>query len=287
MRPSSHSPVRRQHCPSATSFNTHTLFLRSKLRLQFCEKHCILASQSCLQNYLPVLSRPFALGHPAILLLPVTPLGPNISFIYSNESLRCDCFSSVKWLTTLDRESYFPHRSQSPLTTASYPRVISIKHSSGSPYGHGIRTQVILPLLYSIHSMDSKSFSLRNYASAEFLLNPSRESPFSPLFSKEDSPSQPLTQLPSPVGSSSSTSSRRTQHQYCLTNGKGKDGDRPWLTLRVSSRSPKSKFLPLFIGKDSISGKVELELPKPETVREVKVTVRVVSHMYHNRLTAK
>jgi hypothetical protein len=107
-----------------------------------------------------------------------------------------------------------------------------------------------------------------------------------PLFSKEDIPPLSLTQLPSP-GSPSSTSSIRTQHQYGLTHGKGKGNDRPWLTLRVSSRSPKSKLLPLFIGKDSISGIVELELAKPETVREMKVTVRLISDMYHNRLTAK
>jgi hypothetical protein len=127
--------------------------------------------------------------------------------------------------------------------------------------------------------MDSKAFSLQNYANAEFLSDPSRGSPFSPLFTKEDTPSPSLTQLPS--------SSIRTQHQYYLTSGKGKGNDRPWLTLRVSSRSPKSKLLPLFIGKDSISGMVELELAKPETVREVKVTVRVVSDMLHSRLTAE
>ncbi|KAH9986500.1 hypothetical protein BJV77DRAFT_57816 [Russula vinacea] len=64
----------------------------------------------------------------------------------------------------------------------------------------------------------------------------------------------------------------RSQHRYCLTNGKGKGNDQPWLTLLVSSRSPKPKLLPFFIGKDTISGIVELELAKPETVREVKVT---------------
>jgi len=42
----------------------------------------------------------------------------------------------------------------------------------------------------------------------------------------------------------------------------------------VSSHSPKSELLPLFIGKDYISGTVELDLAKPETVREVEVTVR-------------
>jgi hypothetical protein len=135
--------------------------------------------------------------------------------------------------------------------------------------------------------MDTKAFSLQNYANAELLFDPRLGSPFSPLLSKEDTPSSSLAQLPSLAGSSSSASSIRTQHQYCLTNGKGKGNDRPWLTLRVSSRSPKSKLLPLFIGKDSISGIVELELVKPETVREVKVTVRVVSDIHHNRLTPK
>lgn len=135
--------------------------------------------------------------------------------------------------------------------------------------------------------MDSKAsslLSLQNYANAEL-----PESPFSLLLSKNDTLSPLLTQSPSSASPSFSTSatSIRTQHQYCLTNGKGKGNDRPWLTLRVSSRSPKSKLLPLFIGKDSISGIVELEFAKPETVREVKVTVRGISDMHHNRLTAK
>lgn len=136
--------------------------------------------------------------------------------------------------------------------------------------------------------MDNKAFSLQNYTDAELLFDPRLGSPFSlpPLLPKEDTISPSLTQLSSPAASSCS-SVIRTQHQYCLANGKGKGDDRPWLTLRVSSRSPKSKLLPLFIGKDSISGIVELEFAKPETVREVKVTVRVVSNMYHNRLTAE
>jgi len=44
----------------------------------------------------------------------------------------------------------------------------------------------------------------------------------------------------------------------------------------MNSRSPKPEYLPMFIGKDIISGVVELDLAKPETIREVKVTVRVV-----------
>jgi hypothetical protein len=127
--------------------------------------------------------------------------------------------------------------------------------------------------------MDSKAFSLQNYANAELLFDPRLGSSltFSHLLAKEDILAPSLARFPSSASQSSSTSPIRTQHQYCLTDGKGKGNDRPWLTLRVKSRSPKSKLLPLFIGKDSISGVVELELAKPETVREVKVTVRVVS----------
>lgn len=135
--------------------------------------------------------------------------------------------------------------------------------------------------------MDSKPFSLlslQNYANAELLFDPRLGSHISPLLSKEDTLSLPLT---SPASSSYSASAVRTQHKYCLTNGKGKGNESPWLTLRVSSRSPKSKLLPLFIGNDSISGVVELEFANPETVREVKVTVRVVSDIHYNRLTAK
>ncbi|KAI0277295.1 hypothetical protein BGY98DRAFT_1097546 [Russula aff. rugulosa BPL654] len=122
--------------------------------------------------------------------------------------------------------------------------------------------------------MDSKPFSLlslQNYANAELLFDPRLGSQISPLLSKEDTLSLPLT---SPASSSYSASAIHTQHKYCLTNGKGKGNESPWLTLRVSSRSPKSKLLPLFIGNDSISGVVELEFANPETVREVKVTLK-------------
>jgi hypothetical protein len=136
--------------------------------------------------------------------------------------------------------------------------------------------------------MDSKAIPLRHYSSAKFLFD--RESPFAPLPPKEDAPT---SQISFPARFSPSTSPIRTQHRYCLTNGnvdgKGKGNDQPWLTLLVRSRSPKSKFLPLFIGKDTISGVVELDLAKPETVRKVEVTVCVVSpassYIHCSRLT--
>ncbi len=62
-----------------------------------------------------------------------------------------------------------------------------------------------------------------------------------------------------------------TQHRYTLRVAK--DNARPWLSLLLSSRSPKSELPPLYIGKDIISGTVEFDLVKPETIREITVTV--------------
>lgn len=135
--------------------------------------------------------------------------------------------------------------------------------------------------------MNDEAFSVKHHGAAGFLFD--RESPFSPLYLKEDSlASKSQTQLLSPASISSSTSPIHSEHQCCLTNGKGKGHDQPWLSLFVGSRSPQSKLLPLFIGNDSISGTVELDLEKPETIREVKVTVCVVFPFRHsNRLTVK
>ncbi|KAH9984133.1 hypothetical protein BJV77DRAFT_1072385, partial [Russula vinacea] len=103
--------------------------------------------------------------------------------------------------------------------------------------------------------MDSQAIPLRHYSSAKFLFD--RESPFAPLPPKKDTPT--LASQTSSQSSLSSPSPLRTQHRYCLTNGNdnGKGNDQPWLTLL-----------------DTISGVVELDLAKPETVREVKVTLK-------------
>ena len=136
-------------------------------------------------------------------------------------------------------------------------------------------------LLYFLCAMARPAPSalfVQHLSNAGFLFD--REAPFSPLHHKEDVPPPSPAQSQfssSPGGLSSPTSSLRSQHRYSLTNGKGgKGNEQPWLTLLVSSRSPKPNFLPLFIGNDSISGTVELDLAKSETVREIKVTVCVV-----------
>jgi hypothetical protein len=133
--------------------------------------------------------------------------------------------------------------------------------------------------------MNSEAFPVKHHGAAGFLFD--RESPlaFSP-FNEDALPSKSQTHLLSPASFSSSTSSIRSEHRYCLTKGKG--NDRPFLTLLVSSRSPKPRLLPLFIGKDRISGTVELDLEKPETIRELEVTVCVVFPLHHcSRLTVK
>ena len=78
------------------------------------------------------------------------------------------------------------------------------------------------------------------------------------------------------TGSSSShapvsTSSLCTRHRYTLRSTK--ENARPWLSLLLASRSPRPEFLPLFVGKDAVSGFVELDLSKPDTIREVKIMV--------------
>lgn len=101
--------------------------------------------------------------------------------------------------------------------------------------------------------------------------SPSDISPTSQPFYPSDHPSTfsqtgaPSALTPSP------TSSLCTQHRYTLRGTKG--NVRPWLSLLLNSRSPKPELLPLFVGKDTISGIVELDLSKPETIREMRITV--------------
>jgi hypothetical protein len=97
-----------------------------------------------------------------------------------------------------------------------------------------------------------------------------RETPFSHFHPREDDSSFPSS------ASLSSQSSIRSQHRYSLSTSNNKDSDLPWLSLLVNSRSAKSEYLPMFIGKDVISGSVELELSKAESIREVNVAVCVI-----------
>ena len=85
-------------------------------------------------------------------------------------------------------------------------------------------------------------------------------------------PSVFSTQTSAPsVLTPASKSSLCTRHRYTLRSTK--ENARPWLSLLLTSRSPKPEFLPLFVGKDVVSGVVELDLSKRETIREVKIMV--------------
>lgn len=97
--------------------------------------------------------------------------------------------------------------------------------------------------------------------------SPSYESDFNPW-------SRPFcqTSVSSAVAPPSPTPCLGTKHQYALRGTKG--NVRPWLSLVLASRSPKPELLPLFVGKDVISGAVELDLPKPETIREVRIAIK-------------
>jgi hypothetical protein len=122
--------------------------------------------------------------------------------------------------------------------------------------------------------MDEPGPSTQRYNYAQRRIN-AEAPPFAPYLHNvvDTASSHSQISLPSTASIPSAGSTTRTGHQYSLTNGNGKTNDKPWLLLMMTSRSPKSNFLPMFIGKDNIAGRVELELTKPENIREVIVTV--------------
>lgn len=64
-------------------------------------------------------------------------------------------------------------------------------------------------------------------------------------------------------------SADRTEHTYSLENSKA----RKWLVLTVKSRAANATSLPTYYEKDIISGRVELDLDTPETIKGIFVTV--------------
>ncbi|TFY55326.1 hypothetical protein EVG20_g9363 [Dentipellis fragilis] len=67
----------------------------------------------------------------------------------------------------------------------------------------------------------------------------------------------------------------QSEHQYSLENSKGL----PWASLHIRSRSPSSHSLPLYFEHDVISGSVSLDLGKPDGIRGVMITKRVVIYL--------
>ncbi|KAJ7285158.1 hypothetical protein C8J57DRAFT_1498005 [Mycena rebaudengoi] len=75
---------------------------------------------------------------------------------------------------------------------------------------------------------------------------------------------RPSVTLPAAVGA------RRSEHKYSLETGKG----RPWLFLFVQSRSPSPASAPFFLEADTITGRVELDIDKPEAVKSISVALQ-------------
>jgi hypothetical protein len=70
----------------------------------------------------------------------------------------------------------------------------------------------------------------------------------------------------------------RSEHVRSLEN-KG----RPWISLFVKSRLTNPTLAPQFLGCDDISGRVELDLDKSETVKAVTISVRLLLALYHGK----
>lgn len=64
-------------------------------------------------------------------------------------------------------------------------------------------------------------------------------------------------------------SRERQIHTYHLQNG----NKVPWATLRMKSRAPSARSLPIYFEGQSVTGQVELDLRKPERIKAVIVSV--------------
>ena len=84
-------------------------------------------------------------------------------------------------------------------------------------------------------------------------------------------PSLPSYSRPSQRGPSAIT--EKTEHQYSLQNNKGKD----WLSLKVFSRAPSAKSLPLVFEGEKIEGVVSVDIDKPENSKGITITVSLSS----------
>lgn len=65
-------------------------------------------------------------------------------------------------------------------------------------------------------------------------------------------------------------SPRGSEHHKYLERGKGQK----WLSLFVTSRARDAVLMPIFFEKDDISGRVEIDLDKAESVKSITISVR-------------
>lgn len=74
-------------------------------------------------------------------------------------------------------------------------------------------------------------------------------------------------------GYSRGVGSRRSvdhfDHEYSLENSKG----HKWLSMSVKSRSTDPRSLPIYYERDIVTGRVQLNLDKPENIKGVVVSV--------------
>lgn len=75
--------------------------------------------------------------------------------------------------------------------------------------------------------------------------------------------------LSSAAGSSSNTARAGSQHTLSLQDTKGFK----WLTLQVNSRAPTPTSLPIIYEGDVISGQVDFDVLKSESIKGISIKV--------------
>jgi hypothetical protein len=70
--------------------------------------------------------------------------------------------------------------------------------------------------------------------------------------------------------------SRRVHHTYTLEHGSV-----PWLTFELASRAPSADRLPYFFGLAPITGRVVLDLAKPEYITAITIEARISCFYAH------
>ena len=71
-----------------------------------------------------------------------------------------------------------------------------------------------------------------------------------------------------------SSTQRTVEHSFSLSRGSKTSLQQPWLTLKLYSYAASSDVQPVFFQGKSINGLVELQVDKPEDIKDVSVTVR-------------
>lgn len=79
---------------------------------------------------------------------------------------------------------------------------------------------------------------------------------------------------PGPSTHHGRASRERQSHEISLQNA----NKHKWAALRFRSWAPSPKSLPVFFEGQKISGQVELDLPKPESIKSINLSVR---HLFH------